>query len=72
MEILDRYLYYFENDNPAIQPRAISALISLINEQFSADGQTSGIQTHYQNTLQYIRLRKSKPETAEKYAQIEC
>eukprot|EP01036_Dinobryon_divergens_P030798 gene30798-40097_t len=33
VNILDRYLYYFENDNPVIQVRYISKLVALINEQ---------------------------------------
>ena len=33
VEILDHYIYYYENDNPIIQVRYLSGLIALINEQ---------------------------------------
>lgn len=62
VEILDRYIYYFENDNPIIHQRYISGLIALINEQTtSADGSSTtegtigainpAAEAHYRNTL---------------------
>lgn len=53
VEMLDRYLYYFENDNPVIQVQYIVGLISLINETFSADRSAvlPATEAHYRNTL---------------------
>ena len=49
-----RYLYNFENGNPAIQVRYLTGLIALINEQLGSEGQTAanaGVVAHYRNTL---------------------
>lgn len=82
VEILDRYLFYFENNNPVIQVRYLSGLIALINEQMGAEdegaapagGQPSmgsSVRAHYRNTLEYIRNRQRSPETAEKFSAIQ-
>ena len=47
-----RYLYYFENDNPAIQVRYISGLVALINEQNTGvTDNTSSHTAHFKNTI---------------------
>jgi hypothetical protein len=48
-----RYLYYYENDNPAVQVQYIAALIGLINETFAADRSSvlPATEAHYRNTL---------------------
>jgi vacuolar protein sorting-associated protein 35 len=73
VEMLDRYLYYFENDNPVIQVQYIVGLISLINETFAADRSAvlPATEAHYRNTLGYIRSRQQQAETAEKFAPIQ-
>lgn len=57
---MNRYIYYFENDNPVIHVRYLSGLIALINEQLGPDAAVSisanarsaaGVQAHYRNTL---------------------
>jgi hypothetical protein len=65
-------LYYYENDNPAIQVQYIEALIALINETFTTDRSAllPGTEAHYKNTLAYIRSRQQSPETADKFAAI--
>jgi vacuolar protein sorting-associated protein 35 len=73
VEILDRYLYYYENDNPTIQVRYLSGLIALINEQLGPDAQpptSPAVEAHYKNILKYIRNRQSNPELAEKFGAI--
>eukprot|EP01035_Chromulina_nebulosa_P024942 gene24942-32502_t len=73
VEILDRYLYNFENDNPSIQVRYLSGLIALINEQLGAEGQNpanASVQAHYRNTIEYIKNRQRTAETKDKYAEI--
>ncbi len=74
VDILDHYLYYFENDNPIIQARYITGLIALINEQFGAvaQGQTDlATVAHYKNTIDYIRQKQAAPETNTKFMAIE-
>jgi len=72
VEILDRYLYYFENDNPAIQVRYISGLVALINEQNTGvTDNTSSHTAHFKNTIKYIQSRQQAPDTAVKFADIQ-
>ena len=72
VEILDRYIFYFENDNPVIQVRYLSGLIALINEQMSseetAQQMSASTITHYKNTLDYIRNRQQTADS--KFAAI--
>lgn len=72
VEMLDRYLYYYENENPVIQVQYISGLIALINENFSADPSAilPATQAHYRNTLEYIRSRQQANETRERFQAI--
>mmetsp|Transcript_5371 Transcript_5371/g.8855 ORF Transcript_5371/g.8855 Transcript_5371/m.8855 type:complete len:812 (+) Transcript_5371:25-2460(+) len=73
VEILDRYIFYFENDNPVIQVRYLSGLIALINEQMGSDDTAQQMSastiTHYNNTLDYIRNRQQTAES--KFAAIQ-
>lgn len=74
VEILDRYVYYYETENPAIQVRYLSGLIKLINEQLGVgeQGQANpAVEAHYRNTLDYVRSRQQGSETAERFAQVE-
>eukprot|EP01135_Chromosphaera_perkinsii_P010494 Nk52_evm4s2152 gene=Nk52_evmTU4s2152 len=61
VEILNRYLYYFEKHNECVTSKYITGLIDLINTNIvSVDNAESydEINTFYQNTLSYIRERK--------------
>jgi len=73
VEILDRYIYYYENDNPNIQVRFLSGLIAIINEQLGVDGSQTNAQVgaHYRNTLDYIRKRQQSEATSEKFTSIQ-
>ena len=53
VDMLDRYLYYYENDNPVIQVNYISGLIKLIKETFESDpaSMLPATQAHFKNTL---------------------
>lgn len=71
VDILDKYVYYFEHDNPIINVRYLSGLIALINEQSAgAEPLNPAVEAHYKNTLDYIRSRQNAPETSEKFAQV--
>lgn len=67
VEILDRYVFYFENDNPVIQVRYLSGLIALINEQMGSDDTAQQMNpstvVHYKNTLDYIRNRQQTADS---------
>lgn len=73
IEMLDRYIYYFENDNPAIRVQFLSGLIALINDQLGEEmvsGGNPAVAAHYRNTLGYIRNRQRAEETSEKFLMI--
>ena len=73
VEILNEYLYYFENGNPSITPNYIQGLIALINDHIDnmEEGeQRTEVEAFYQNTLQHIRAAKAKDEMAELFAEV--
>ncbi|RYG63390.1 hypothetical protein EON64_16035, partial [archaeon] len=53
VELLDRYLFYFEKGCEGVQVRYVSGLIALIQEQFTSDPSSvlPAVQAHYMNTL---------------------
>jgi hypothetical protein len=74
VEILDHYIYYYENDCPIIQVRYLSGLIALINEQLGSESNQQSnpaTQAHYRNTLEYIKTRQQAAETSEKFLKIQ-
>jgi vacuolar protein sorting-associated protein 35 len=75
VDILDHYIYYFENGDGVIEAKFISGVISLINEQFvsSTPGQTNPAAVkHYKNTLAYIRQRQGTDSPfSEKFLKIQ-
>lgn len=70
VEILNQYLYYFENGCEVVTVQYLSGLIELINTNIAnMDGaDTAAINTHYKNTLEFIRLKK---ESDTRYNEIE-
>mmetsp|Transcript_28049 Transcript_28049/g.42774 ORF Transcript_28049/g.42774 Transcript_28049/m.42774 type:complete len:1139 (+) Transcript_28049:153-3569(+) len=73
VDLLEQYLYFFEENNPVITDAYVSGLIALIGEHLdsltnsnvSVDGQA-----HFNEVLEYIKRKKSSDETAERFAQI--
>ena len=59
----NRYVYFFEKNNPAIKVNYLSGLVALINEQLAggtAEGQISpAAATHYRNTLGTKYMKKN-------------
>merc|ERR1711991_1311757 len=73
VEILNEYLYYFENGNPSITPNYIQGLIALINDHvdnMEEGEQRTEVETFYQNTIQHIQAAKAKDELAERFAEV--
>jgi len=72
VEIINEYLYYFENNNTDVPAKTISTLVALINTNIanmdSSNTESSAINTFYQNTLKHIR---SKREADASFAEIE-
>jgi len=74
VEILNQYLYYFENTCEAVTIQYLNGLIALINTNIanmgegSSESDSSKITAHYKNTLQFIKWKK---ETDPHYKEIE-
>mmetsp|Transcript_13641 Transcript_13641/g.18886 ORF Transcript_13641/g.18886 Transcript_13641/m.18886 type:complete len:789 (+) Transcript_13641:99-2465(+) len=61
VDILNQYLFYFENQCDAVTIEYLSGLIQLINTNITGteanDPETGNTVKHYQNTLAYIRWK---------------
>jgi len=57
VEILNQYLYYFENGCDAVTSEYLSGLIALINTNI-ANMDAAHEVTHYKNTLEFIKTKK--------------
>lgn len=63
VEILDKYIYYFEKENPSIQAGYISSLVALINDQMGGSATAAptspprpAVIAHYKNTIGKLHL----------------
>ena len=71
IEVLDRYVYHLEHANPVFEAKYLSGLITFINEEFGADLKgTPAVEKFYNNTIEYINLKRSNESTAERFAGI--
>ena len=65
VEILNRYVYYFEKKNEAVTVKYVSGLIDLISTNLgnldAKDDNSKVIKLHFANTLKYIKYRKERP-----------
>jgi len=62
VEILNEYLYYYENQNDAVTVKYLSGLIELINTNIAnmdASSSAESINIQYNNTLEFIKWKKT-------------
>ncbi|KAG9474867.1 hypothetical protein GDO78_003367 [Eleutherodactylus coqui] len=65
IEILNRYIYFYEKENDAVTIQVLNQLIQKIREDLpnlEASEETEQINKHFHNTLEHLRLRKESPE----------
>jgi vacuolar protein sorting-associated protein 35 len=62
VEILNKYIYFFEKGNPHITPSDIQSLIELINNEMQSDNGNTTIHSDpfFTSTLRYIKFIKQK------------
>nr|XP_016497860.1 PREDICTED: vacuolar protein sorting-associated protein 35B-like [Nicotiana tabacum] len=62
VEILNKYLYFFEKGNPQITPGAIQSLIELIKTEMQSDTTTpdSASDAFFTSTLRYVQFQRQK------------
>ncbi|KAH0542677.1 hypothetical protein FGG08_002910 [Glutinoglossum americanum] len=61
VEILNRYVYYFDQQNEAVTTKYLNGLIELIHSNLQTNQETSAIENpkrHFQRTLDYIASRE--------------
>ncbi|KAF2814006.1 vacuolar protein sorting-associated protein 35 [Mytilinidion resinicola] len=61
VEILNRYVYYFDQENEAVTTKYLNGLIELIHSNLSSNESTSSVENpkkHFQRTLDYIASRE--------------
>ncbi|KAK8587553.1 hypothetical protein V6N13_086533 [Hibiscus sabdariffa] len=73
VEILNKYLYFFEKGNPQINVAAIQSLIELVTTEMQSDSSTPdpAADAFFASTLRYIEFQKQKGGAlGEKYEPI--
>ncbi|KAK7912793.1 hypothetical protein WMY93_013004 [Mugilogobius chulae] len=66
IEILNRYVCFYERENDAVTVQVLNQLIQKIREDLpnlEASEETEQINKHFQNTLEHLRLQRESPET---------
>ncbi|CAI5477939.1 unnamed protein product [Closterium sp. Yama58-4] len=74
VEILNKYLYFFDKGNPHVTPVVLQGLIELITSELAVDGSTVDATVHsfFRATLAHIRDQKHKAGAlGEKYSEIQ-
>ncbi|KAK3679466.1 retromer complex subunit Vps35 [Recurvomyces mirabilis] len=60
VEILNRYVYYFDQENDAVTTKYLNGLIELIHSNLNTTENVSGLENpkrHFQRTLEYVEAR---------------
>lgn len=71
VDVLDMYLYHFENHNPVVTDKFITGLIALINEHICSIGANSAIldtKAHFLRIVKHVQNKKLDPH----FSQIVC
>jgi vacuolar protein sorting-associated protein 35 len=61
IEILNKYLYFFDRECPSITARYLQNLIELIDEHITGSETSAEAQRHYENTLDHIKYKQGLP-----------
>ena len=76
VDLLEHYVFFFENKNPAISPTYITGLAALIKDHLdrnmgSGDTGVMEARDHYMGLLHYIKDKKAAGDSSELFAQIQ-
>jgi len=67
VEILNKYLYYFDQRTDTVTIKYLSGLIALINTNLanidSSSSESVTVKTHFQNTLKHIKKKKESEQS---------
>jgi len=74
VEILNKYLYFFDRKCPSITVKYLKGLIALVEEhipQLDNSDMSKQAKTHYANTLAHIKSKQAlEDETGQRYREI--
>ena len=74
VDLLEHYLFFFENKNPLITDAYINGLVALIKEHLNNLGGTPSVRdakNHFLAVLREIRRKKNAPSTAALFAAVQ-
>jgi vacuolar protein sorting-associated protein 35 len=73
VDLLEHYIFFFENKNPLITHAYITGLVALIKEHLSNVNTVGSDQTkaHFLEVIRYIQQRKEDAEVAEMFSHVE-
>jgi vacuolar protein sorting-associated protein 35 len=73
IDLLDHYLFFFENGNPLITHAYITGLIALIKEHIDTREDQAVIEAkaHFLEVIQHIKRRKRDPKTVELFESVQ-
>lgn len=78
VDILDQYVYFYENECPVITDKFVSGLVALISEHMANIGAATTdsatiaeARGHFEKTVDYIKQKKNDADTAELFAPIQ-
>ncbi|XP_035680278.1 vacuolar protein sorting-associated protein 35-like isoform X2 [Branchiostoma floridae] len=66
IEILNRYIFFYEKGNEAVNVQVLNQLIEKIREdlpELDSSEEMDQINKHFQNTIEHLRLRQTSPES---------
>jgi len=78
VDILDKYIFYFEKNNPVVADKYLTGLIALIREHGNNPNSLAGgdsyseARAQFQLILQYISKKKEAEEFSTRFAPIVC
>jgi hypothetical protein len=78
VDLLEDYLYFFEEGNPVITDAYISGLLALIREHLDSVNGLLGMEAHavadaqcqFLAVCDYIKSKKENPQTAERFQNV--
>ncbi|GAX24812.1 hypothetical protein FisN_18Lh105 [Fistulifera solaris] len=76
VELMEHYVFFFENKNPSISPTYISGLAALIKEHLSnnmGSGDLGVVEArdHFMELLRYVKDKKAANDSSELFTQIQ-
>uniref|UniRef100_UPI00358FEED2 vacuolar protein sorting-associated protein 35 n=1 Tax=Myxine glutinosa TaxID=7769 RepID=UPI00358FEED2 len=66
IEILNRYVFFYEKGNDAVSIQLLNQLLQKVREELpslEAGDETEQLGKHFQNTVEHLRLRQESPES---------